>query len=111
MTFTIGNLVAEADRIAARAKRRIRRCRDQLAQRESLSLGAGKRNRDQQMSAAEQRLASMLRISAGHDKAKITATAPATPAQTSEVGKSVPFCQPKMTLVAPDAPMKTAAEK
>ena len=38
MTFTIGNLIAEADRIAARAKRRLRRYRSQLAQRESLSL-------------------------------------------------------------------------
>ncbi len=41
MTFTIGNLTAEADRIAARAKRRIRLYRNQLAQRESLSLDAG----------------------------------------------------------------------
>jgi hypothetical protein len=41
MTFTIGNLIAEADRIAARAKRRLRRYRSQLAQRESLSLDVG----------------------------------------------------------------------
>ena len=41
MTFTIGNLIAEADRIAARANRRIRRYRNQLAQRESLLLDVG----------------------------------------------------------------------
>jgi hypothetical protein len=41
MTFTIGNLIAEADRIAARARRRIRRYRNQLAQRESQSRDAG----------------------------------------------------------------------
>ena len=46
MTFTIGNLIAEADRIAARANRRIRRYRNQLAQRENLSLEVGNvRNR------------------------------------------------------------------
>jgi hypothetical protein len=41
MTFTIGHLIAEADRIAARAKRRLRSYRNQLAQRESLSLDVG----------------------------------------------------------------------
>ena len=42
MTFTTGNLIAEANHIAARAKRRLRRYRQQLTQRESQSQDVGK---------------------------------------------------------------------
>jgi hypothetical protein len=38
MTFTTGKLIAEADRIAARAKRQLRRYHYQLVQRENQSL-------------------------------------------------------------------------
>ena len=51
-------------------------------------------NATNEMSAADQRFASTERISAGQEIAKITATAPATAAHTSEVGRSVPLCHP-----------------
>jgi hypothetical protein len=41
MTFTTGNLIAEAEYIAARAKRRLRRYRHQLGERERQLLDVG----------------------------------------------------------------------
>jgi hypothetical protein len=61
--------------------------------------------------AAGQRLASKDLMMAGQLSANTIATAPATAAQVSELARSEPFCQPYVTLIAPDAPVKIAAEK
>jgi hypothetical protein len=47
-----------------------------------------------EISAADHRRASTLRMSAGHDRANTMATAPATAAHTTDVASVSPFCHP-----------------
>jgi hypothetical protein len=62
------------------------------------------------MAAADQRRASRERISAGQLREKMIATAAATAAHVSELGRSVPLFQPYTTLSAPEADAKIPAD-